>query len=450
MPVSSRRAYAGCVPLPLPLPRVALTRRSHVWGETWRLTTALLLGLTLWALIWVAVADTSVEPAFGMAWFGVDLALGLVSTGLLLLRRRWPVTVTTVTALLSGLSAVSAGASAFALVSLSTRRRWREIALVSVPWTLAGLLNTAVYPDTGSGSTVANIIIGALSFTVGVSIGWAIGERRAFVAALQDRALTAEREQTMRVAQAKVAERARIAREMHDVLAHRISLVAMHSGALTYRTDLTPTEVADTAEVVRANANLALTELRAVLGVLRDVPDTGVGGAPTGELGGPPAPPQPTLADLPRLVGDAEAAQTRVRLEVRGELADVPDRVSRSAFRIIQECLTNARKHAPRMPVGLVVEIIPGEHEADGARHGPDARGGESGAVALMVRNGIPTASRDPRPVVSAATVQADVVGSGLGLVGVTERAVLAGGELTYGHDRRGDFVVTARLPWST
>ncbi len=141
---------------------------------------------------------------------------------------------------------------------------------MSVPWTLAGLLNTAIYPATRSGSTVANIIIGALSFIVGVSIVWAIGERRAFVASLQDRALTAEREQTMRVAQAKVAERARIAREMHDVLAHRISLVAMHSGALTYRTDLTPTEVADAAEVVRANANLALTELRAVLGVLRD------------------------------------------------------------------------------------------------------------------------------------------------------------------------------------
>ena len=445
MPARSPRAYAGFVPLP----RVAPTRRA--WGETWRLATALVLGLALWTLVRVAVADTSVEPALGMAWFGVDLALGVVSTGLLLLRRRWPVAVTTATALLSGISSVSAGASAFALVSLSTRRRWREIAVVSVPWTLAGVLNAAVYPDTGSGSTLANVIIGALSFAVGVSIGWAIGERRAFVASLQDRALTAEREQTMRVAQAKVAERARIAREMHDVLAHRISLVAMHSGALTYRTDLTPTEVADTAEVVRANANLALTELRAVLGVLRDVPDTGAGGPPTSEVSGSPAPPQPTLAELPRLVEDAEAAQTQVRLEVRGELGDVPDLVSRSAFRIIQECLTNARKHAPRMPVGLVVEVVPADHGEqgdDGAGRRPDASNAESGAVALMVRNGIPSSSSDRRPSV-AGTVPANVVGAGLGLVGVTERAVLAGGELTYGQDRHGDFVVTARLPWS-
>ncbi|OFE17966.1 hypothetical protein BA895_14020 [Humibacillus sp. DSM 29435] len=419
------------------MPRVALTRRSHVWGETWRLTTALLLGLALWALIRVAVADTSVTPAFGMAWFGVDLALGFVSTGLLLLRRRWPVTVTTVTALLSGLSAVSAGASAFALVSLSTRRRWREIALVAVPWTLAGLLNTGVYPDTGSGSTMANIVIGVLSFTVGVSIGWAIGERRAFVASLQDRALTAEREQTMRVAQAKVAERARIAREMHDVLAHRISLVAMHSGALTYRTDLTPTEVATTAEVVRANANLALTELREVLGVLRDVP------ASTDDTlaldSGRPAPPQPTLSDLPRLVADVEAAETRVRVDVLGDLEAVPERVSRSAYRIIQECLTNARKHAPSMPVGLTIEVLPADANA--------AAG--SGSVALMVRNGSPVLPIGPRRRMAGAPAPADVVGSGLGLVGVTERAVLAGGELTYGHDRRGDFVVTARLPWS-
>ncbi len=433
MPLGSPRAYAGGVPLP----RVALTRRSHVWGETWRLTTALLLGLALWALIWVAVADTSVEPAFGMAWFGVDLALGLVSTGLLLLRRRWPVTVTTVTALLSGLSAVSAGASAFALVSLSTRRRWREIALVSVPWTLAGLLNTAVYPDTGSGSTVANIIIGALSFTVGVSIGWAIGERRAFVASLQDRALTAEREQSMRVAQAQVAERARIAREMHDVLAHRISLVAMHSGALSYRTDLTPEQIATTAEVVRANANLALTELREVLGVLRDVPAS-ADDALDHDSGGP-APPQPTLSDLPRLVAEVEVAETRVRVDVRGDLATVPERVSRSAYRIIQECLTNARKHAPSMAVGLTIEVVPAEA---GAAAG-------SGAVALMVRNGSAAVPSGPRRRTAGAVAAPDVVGSGLGLVGVTERAVLAGGELTYGRDRRGDFVVTARLPWS-
>lgn len=422
----------------MPLPRVAPTRRSHVWGETWRLVAALLLGLALWGLVRLVVSESGTVPPLGTGWFVVDLALGLVSTGLLLVRRRWPVPMAVVTTLLSGVSAASAGASAFALVSLSTRRRWREIAVVSVPWTIAGLLNAAVYPDTGSGATVTNVVIGGLSFAVAVAIGWAIGERRAFVASLQDRALTAEREQTMRVAQAKVAERARIAREMHDVLAHRISLVALHSGALTYRTDLTPTEVADTAAVVRSNANLALTELRTVLGVLRDVPDaSGATCARSGgSVTGSPAPPQPTLADLQRLVDDAEAAQTRVRLEVRGEVADAPDQVSRSAFRIIQECLTNARKHAPRMPVALVVEVCDHQSEAG------------AGTIALTVRNGLQAGSLRPGSGRRHGE-PAGVTGSGLGLVGVTERAVLAGGELTYGPDRRGDFVVTARLPWS-
>src|SRR6478752_4277630 len=213
----------------------------------------------------------------------------------------------------------------------------------------------------------------------------------------------------MRVVQAQVAERARIAREMHDVLAHRISLVAMHSGALAYRTDLTPEQVSETAEVVRESANQALTELRAVLGVLRDVPGSG---APAD---GTPQPPQPTLADLEALVAEARSGGTTVRLDRSGDLERVPEQVSRGAYRIVQEGLTNARKHAP------------------------------GAAVRVTVRNPVPRGGGE-----AADGIRQDVtVGAGLGLLGLTERAVLAGGELTYGPDRAGDFVLTARLPWS-
>ncbi len=422
MPSRPVRAYAGRVPLP----RIARTRRGHVWGETWRLGVAFLFGLAIWGAVQAQLDHRHVEPAFGKDWLLVDVGIGLASTVLLLWRRRWPLAVAVVTAAISSVSTVSVGASVVALVSLSTGRQWRRIALVAVPWMLAGWVNAMVYPTEDQVVTLPNVIIGLLSYAVSVAIGWAIGERRAFVASLHDRALTAEREQAMRVVQAQVAERARIAREMHDVLAHRISLVAMHSGALAYRTDLTPEQVSETAEVVRESANEALTELRAVLGVLRDVPGSG---APAD---GTPQPPQPTLADLDALVAEARSGGTTVRLDRSGDLERVPEQVSRGAYRIVQEGLTNARKHAPGAAVRVTVSTA--------------AEGGlDDEAVRVTVRNTVPRAGRD-----AADGIRPDVtVGAGLGLLGLTERAVLAGGELTYGPDRAGDFVLTARLPWS-
>ncbi|MEW1951825.1 histidine kinase [Terrabacter sp. NPDC080008] len=407
-------------------PRIARTRGGHVWGESWRLGTAFLFGLAIWGAVQAQLDQRGVDPAFGKDWLLVDLGVGACATALLLWRRRWPLVVALATTALSGVSSVSVGASLVALVSLSTRQRWREIAVVALPWMLAGVSHSLVYPTEAAAITLPDIIIGLLSLAVSVAIGWAVGERRAFVASLHERALTAEREQAMRVVQAQVAERARIAREMHDVLAHRISLVAMHSGALAYRTDLTPEQVAETAEIVRASANRALTELRAVLGVLRDVPGPGAS-----EHGSPEAP-QPTLDDLDTVVAEARSAGTTVHLERSGDLDAVPEQVSRSAYRIVQEGLTNARKHAAGAAVRVSVSTAPGG--------GPDDE-----AVQVTLRNAVPR--HDAR---AAEGIRPEpTVGSGLGLLGLTERAVLAGGELTYGPDRAGDFVLRARLPWS-
>jgi len=385
------------------------SRARHLWGETWRTLSAATAG----ALILLAVAAAPAKGyADGSAWFVVDIACGLASLVLLHYRRRWPVPVALVLALSTAVVVTTSGSAGVALISLTTHRRRRATAALAVVTLIAGMTFQYIHPDPGGGSEdwITNIIINVLVVAFCVSTGSAIGARRELVAGLQSRLRNAEREQVLLAAQARVSERARIAREMHDVLAHRISLVAMHSGALAYRTDLSVDEMRESSSIIRDNAHLALSELREVLGVLRD-PDSGDEA--------PPDAPQPTLHDLPDLVDQARAGDGPVDLYLPQSLEGMSELVSRNAFRIIQECLTNRRKHAPDARLTITVE-----------------RRGDR--VHLEARNAIPPA-RDEQAMPS----------SGLGLVGLTERAVLTGGELTYGRDRAGDFVVRAWLPWT-
>ena len=170
--------------------------------------------------------------------------------------------------------------------------------------------------------------------------------RRQLVLSLRERADRAEAEQQLRVEQARQHERARIAREMHDVLAHRISLLSMHAGALEFRPDAAPEEIARAAGVVRASAHQALQDLREVIGVLREEP-----------LDGDPERPQPTLANLPGLLDESRQAGMHVSSECRVEdLTTVPDGVGRNAYRIVQEGLTNARKHAQGATVDVMLD----------------------------------------------------------------------------------------------
>ncbi|MGH8967851.1 MAG: sensor histidine kinase, partial [Actinomycetes bacterium] len=186
-------------------------------------------------------------------------------------------------------------------------------------------------------------------------VGWGryAAARRALVASLRERARRAENEQSRRVFEARVAERARIAREMHDVLAHRLSLLATYAGALEYRPDSSPQRLSAAAGVVRAGVHQALDELRDVITLLRD--DEPQGGAGTLR-------PQPTLVDLPRLLEESKGAGTEVRLHTTGDVAAVPLMTGRTAYRVIQEALTNARRHAPSSPVDLEIRGEPGEH----------------------------------------------------------------------------------------
>ncbi len=393
----------------------------RVGSEAWRLLLALTIGLAMWGSVFYTSVRLDRVPRWGEHWLWMDLTVGIIAGGLVLLRRRNRVAVAIAATLLSAISIVAIGPAAWSVVSLATTRRWRDVLLVVPLWFVAQWSSLEIYRAWETSGFWPNISISALSLLLCVAVGFYIGERRAYVDSLRERALTAEREQALRAVQARVAERTRIAREMHDVLAHRISLVAMHSGALAYRTDLPREQVAETAEVIRANANRALGELREVLGVLRDVPGTDGAGGADGSAAVPEAP-QPTLAGLGELLTEARAAGGEVSAEIDGDVTSVPESTSRTAYRIVQEGLTNARKHAPTAPVHVAVAVV------------PDDAG--QGTVSVTVRNGI-------RP-------GGEVVSSGLGLVGLTERAVLAGGELTYGPDGHGAWVVRARLPWST
>jgi signal transduction histidine kinase len=241
--------------------------------------------------------------------------------------------------------------------------------------------------------------------------GMFVRARRQLLLTLRERAQRAEADQRLHEDRARMAERTRIAREMHDVLAHRISLLALHAGALEVRPDLPPSKVRETAELLRSTARQALEELRGVVGVLREEP----GHEPM------PAPPQPTLSDIRRLVDETRQAGAKIDFEMRVEHADaIPSALGRDAYRIVQEALTNIGKHA------------------NGTATRVQVTGAPEGGLHVSVRN---------RQPVHAQTGPA-LPGSGAGLLGLQERVALAGGTLVHGPDGSGDFVVDAELQW--
>jgi len=439
------------------------------WSRIWRYLLAGGLALVAWLVVVddLLPDDLTHVPDLVNGVIVLDLFLGLCSLALLPLRRRYPVLVAATTVAMSSASAAAFGASVLAAVSMATRRRVRGVLVVGVFWLAATLVYEVLYrrtfETTGADypallSWVAGGLVLAV-YGICVATGFYVGARRELIANLQERAVTAEREQALRTEAAREAERTRIAREMHDVLAHRISLVALHAGALAYRADLTREETAEAAGVIRDNAHLALTELRQVLGVLRSdhaasaVPGAGHsggsgtwdGGAGQGSVHGagadagagpghaqeqPVEPPQPTLAQIDELVAETAGLGTTVRLDVThlpdgaaAALAELPVTSSRTAYRIIQEALTNARKHAPGAPVDV--------------RLG----GGPGGLLTVEVRNQ-PVAGRHEHPL------GAPPPGAGVGLTGMTERAHLVGGLLEHGFEEDGSFAVRAWLPW--
>ncbi len=361
-------------------------------------------------VVWGTVA---LEQWRDMRWlFVTDISLGIVSLALYQFRRRWPLAVALITTLFGAVSASSVGAGSLAFISLATRRRLTEIVPVSILSVVTTLTYYFVQPQPGPGGKdpwYVGLLFGIAVTAIAVAIGMYIGARRELLATLEDRAERAEREQALGVAQAQAQERNRIAREMHDVLAHRMSLVAMHAGALAYRDNLTSDEIHEAAEVIQANSHRALTDLREILGVLRD-----------SDADDPLHRPQPTLSSLDELIEDERGAGARISLhrEVsRGE--DLPESIGRTAYRVIQESLTNARKHSPDTSVDVTVKGQPGA------------------GLTVEVRNPL-----------RVGTDSSSTPGSGFGLIGLAERATLAHGSFEQGRTADGEFRVRTWLPW--
>ncbi|AGZ42329.1 sensor histidine kinase [Actinoplanes friuliensis] len=334
-----------------------------------------------------------------------DALVGTLCALALLRRRQHPVAVAAVLLPVTTVSVMATGAVIVALFTVAVRRRGQVALLLAVAY-VAVVPAYFVLHDNPEFPLWVDFVV--RTFTAAGALGWGMFVRayRRLTASLREHAARLEAEQNLRVDQARLTERARIAREMHDVLAHRMSMVSLHAGALEVRTDARPDEIAIAASAIRTSAHEALQELRGVIGVLRE-------GA-----GGRPEPPQPGLTDVPGLVESARAMGMAV-----GFRCDTPPGgpsvvLGRTAYRIVQEGLTNARKHAPGERVDVLVS-------------------GASGTeLRIRITNPCPGPARP-----------AEVPGAGLGLVGMAERVALAGGSLDHAH-RDGTFHLEARFPW--
>jgi len=338
----------------------------------------------------------------------LDVAAGALSWLVAPLMLWRPVAATAVLTVLAALSPAATPPATMGTLQVARRRR-APVAIAVVGCGVAAHAVQGLWRANGGlsyGWWLALVTIG-----FGALLGWGAWARarEALICSLRERARRAEAEQGRRVAEARMLERRKIAREMHDVLAHRLSLLATFAGAMEYRPDSSPEQLSRAAGVVRDGVHQALDELREVISLLRDDdPPDGDGGRP-----------QPVLADVPRLVEESREAGTEVLLsEAVDEPAEAPPSVARTAYRVIQEGLTNARKHAAGQPVRVAL------------------RGGPGAGLEIDVRNAL--LLRDTGPPGWSG---------GAGLVGLTERVHLAGGRLDH-ETAGGEFRLHASIPW--
>ncbi|MBE1494297.1 signal transduction histidine kinase [Amycolatopsis lexingtonensis] len=319
----------------------------------------------------------------------------VVVSGLaLLVRRRWPFLV-----LLVAVGCMPAGVTLLPLMvaQYSVAVRYGVSVVTGLAVVIAGIAGNVV-PALRAPASFTLLVIVLGFFVLGPALaGLWMHQRAALLAVLRERADEAERTRTLLADQAVFAERRRIAREMHDVVAHRVTAVALQAGALSLRAPDEKTEQA--AETIRATSATALDELRGILRVLRDDAVAAPG----------------VLGSLEDLVEEVTATGARVELALPDPLPAVPDQVGRAVYRVVQEALTNAGKHAPHAAVEVRLDVT-------GDR------------LAVEVTNRL-------TPHGSA------VPGSGYGLVGMRERVELAGGELRTGPTGDGRFRVLARFP---
>ncbi|WP_373979158.1 sensor histidine kinase [Streptomyces sp. TLI_146] len=284
------------------------------------------------------------------------------------------------------------------LLLLSLRVRPRVAATALVITVGSGLLGLAL-SDRGHNQDVTRA---AIAFGTAVVVGASLRASRVARSRLvEQEVLTADE----RARRTLLEERGRIARELHDVVAHHMSVISIQAQVAPHLVADPPPELTENLAGIRENAVQALTELRRVLGVLRSADPEGARHAP-----------QPTLDRLGELVANVRAAGLEVATETAGTPRPLAPGVGLSAYRIVQEALSNAMRHAP----GARVRVAIGYHPA---------------TLTVRVTNSRPTRSAPPSP------------GTGHGLLGMRERAAMLGGELATGATPEGGYEITALLP---
>jgi signal transduction histidine kinase len=351
----------------------------------------------------------SVHPA--------TVAVAAVACSVLLARRRRPRAVLAVTVVCGVLYAalgynmnpvlLSPVVLTLYTVAVSTDRR--------TAWTSAAVSAAVLMGSdmaVGPGSWLAPQKLTTLAWTgMAVAVGDAVRSRRAYITAITDRAERAERTREEEARRRVSEDRIRIARELHDVVAHHIALINAQAGVAVHLADQLPPQVRTALEHIRDTSHEALQELKATVGLLRQSDDPAA-----------PLEPAPGVAQLPELLSSFSRVGLEVKLDQIGEVRPLPPAVDLTAYRIVQESLTNVSKHAG-VPTARVQLYFSQEQLS--------IRVEDDGRSAPMRPYGEPGATR----------------GTGHGLTGMRERAAVVGGTLTAGRDPWGGFRVAADLP---
>ncbi|MBO2465684.1 sensor histidine kinase [Actinomadura violacea] len=367
------------------------TRRSRVLDVGLAVTFAVLDGLFLWFSpqhFWLPHTVTS----------ACSVVLGLT----IVVRRRHPVALAVFATVFSAVTGGGAFVVLVILYSLAAYAASRRVVLAIAALNYAvGLAFPA--PTASRDSFLVQVIFGVTFTVVPVLLGLYMGARKQLLVSLQERAARLEREQNLLAERARGEERTRIAREMHDVVANRISVMVVHAGALKAVAARDPGRAAETATVIGDMGRQALEELRHVIGVLRQ---------------GEEALPQEavTLEHVRELIGQSGAAGLSVVLSVRGVERPMPTAVGRTLYRLVQEALTNVHKHAGAADTRVDLGLLPEAIEVEIANEPPTA----------PPAHGLPS--------------------GGHGLVGLRERVTALGGSFEAG-PRGGGYAVSARLP---
>ena len=368
---------------------------------------ALIVVTAVWTAVGTAGRDDPSAPSGAMAVLEVVVIAAVILT--LLLRGRFPFAAPASLwlasialsflddRLITGQGGIYvAGVGAAILLGNLRSEAHARIGLAIV----VGGAAIVVYNDPTSG--VGDVFFTSLSFAIAWLIGYALRERTERTVAAEERAARAERDREAAARVAVAEERGRIARELHDVVAHAVGVMVLQVGAVRHRMPTADTETREALENVEKAGRTALAEMRRLLGAMRRDDEQA-------ELA-----PQPGVADLDRLLDDVRAAGLAVRLRVHGDPVALPPGLDLSAYRIVQEAVTNTLKHAQAHHADVEVTYQPAD---------------------LLVE------VRDDGQGPSASD------GLGHGLVGMRERVKIFGGDMSVGAAPGGGFLVRVRLP---